>query len=217
MEKDANLKKKEASLAVKGRILIHLQKSVKATNVFPSFLQVIFDCLYGQNTTKKLKQTGMGFAHWVCRMADQQALAPVAPVLLSGLLKLLTEEGPSQDMVDENIRGFNFVAVSTLCKRVPKLVHDDFSILELFFKSLVRESATVKISVQEGLSTLMTVLKDLSAVNSKKLENLLVLYMTKVSPLLTPYSAIAPRNSHLFFFLFFRKNSRRNTNVASSL
>jgi len=111
------LKRKEASLAVKGRILIFLQKSIKASNQFPSFLQVIFDCLYGQTTTKKLKQAGMGFAHWVCRMAEQQTLIPVAPVLLSGLLKLIKEEPPSLDLVDENIRGFNFVAISTLCKR----------------------------------------------------------------------------------------------------
>ena len=178
-EKDPNLKRREGSPAVKGRILIFLQKSLRAANHFPGFIQVIFDCLYGQSTTKKLKQAGMGFAHWVCRMAEQATLTPVAPVLLSGLLKMIKEEVPSPDMVDEGIRGFNFVAISTLCKRVPKLLQSDFSILELFFQSLATESATMKIYVQEGLSMMMGVLQDLGEENATRLEDLLIQYMAK--------------------------------------
>lgn len=52
-------------------------------------LQVIFACVYGGDTTLRLKQAGMEFAVWVFKQAADAQLAPMAPVVLQGLLRLL--------------------------------------------------------------------------------------------------------------------------------
>ena len=52
-------------------------------------LQVIFACVYGVDTTLRLKQAGMEFAVWVFKQAADAQLAPMAPVVLQGLLRLL--------------------------------------------------------------------------------------------------------------------------------
>jgi len=52
--------------------------------------------------------------------------------------------------------------------------------LELFFEGLIKESSTVRISVQAGLSTFMPILKNLNDENTKKLEELLLEYIVKV-------------------------------------
>ena len=52
-------------------------------------MQVIFACVYGADTTLRLKQAGMEYAVWVFKHADDAQLAPMAPVVLQGLLRLL--------------------------------------------------------------------------------------------------------------------------------
>ncbi len=45
--------------------------------------------MYGGGTTLRLKQAGMEFAVWVFRHASDAQLAPMAPAILQGLLRLL--------------------------------------------------------------------------------------------------------------------------------
>jgi Proteasome stabiliser len=45
--------------------------------------------VYGADTTLRLKQAGMEFAVWVFKQAADAQLAPMAPVVLQGLLRLL--------------------------------------------------------------------------------------------------------------------------------
>ena len=78
-----------ASPAMKLRLVSLMCRSVSAANAFPSTVQTIFTCLYGQGTTTRLKASGMELAVWVLRHATDAQLEKAAPLLLDGMLKLL--------------------------------------------------------------------------------------------------------------------------------
>ncbi|CAI2172736.1 418_t:CDS:10 [Funneliformis geosporum] len=178
---DQQIRRQPASPSLKYKIMSYLCKSKLATNIFPALIQVSFDCLYGPSTNAKLQNQGMGFIQWVARMADTSILKPVAPVLLSGLLKLINEPGGSEGgnlrAGKEDLRGFAYVAVSLLARRgikiyemltrsnsqdtnkfliitVPEIFRKDLSIIANFFMAITVETKNVKISVQEALSNM---------------------------------------------------------------
>jgi Proteasome stabiliser len=71
-------------------------------------LQVIFACVYGGDTTLRLKQAGMEFAVWVFRQAADAQLAPMAPVVLQGLLRLLdagAQRRPTRSLTLNSLSG----------------------------------------------------------------------------------------------------------------
>jgi len=78
-------------------LLNYFTRSVIAANYFPNSLQVIFDCVYGQDSTLKSKQAAMSFVHWVFRQASDDQLKMMAPIILSGLLKLLNQLREQKD------------------------------------------------------------------------------------------------------------------------
>lgn len=97
----------QTSSLVKAKIFSYFSKSVLAANKFPATLQIIFGSVYGtyhmhllrhalthtstigDDTTIRLQQAAMSFVQWVFRQASDEQLSAMAPVILSGLLKLL--------------------------------------------------------------------------------------------------------------------------------
>ncbi|KAG0376841.1 hypothetical protein BGX24_007138 [Mortierella sp. AD032] len=144
-----------SSNVVKLRIMGYLSKSKVATESFPSALQVSFDCLYGPKTNTKLVMAGMAFVQWIARMSSHAALAPIAPVLVSGLLKYTRENADAAGMENEAANGFAYVAVSLISKRVPEIFRKDLSITEGFFDQLSSQPPNVKTYIQEALCTLL--------------------------------------------------------------
>ncbi|KAF9098763.1 hypothetical protein BGX23_005338 [Mortierella sp. AD031] len=144
-----------SSNVVKLKIIGYLTKSKAATEAFPSALQVSFDCLYGPKTNTKLVMAGMAFVQWIARMSSQAALAPIAPVLVSGLLKYTRENADAVGMESEAAKGFAYVAVSLISKRVPEIFRKDLTITEGFFEQLATQSPNVKTYIQESLCTLL--------------------------------------------------------------
>ncbi|KAF9155982.1 hypothetical protein BG015_007778 [Linnemannia schmuckeri] len=147
--------KQPSSNVVKLKIMSYLSKSKVATESFPSALQVSFDCLYGPKTNTKLVMAGMAFVQWIARMSSQAALAPIAPVLVSGLLKYTRENADTIGMESEAAKGFAYVAVSLISKRVPEIFRKDLSITEGFFDQLSSQPPNVKTYIQEALCTLL--------------------------------------------------------------
>lgn len=135
------------SIQLKSKIVPYLLKSVAACNVWPSCLQVAFDCIFSEETTAKLENLGMMFVQWLAKMMEQKKLEQVAPVLLSGLLKFIN----SDEVTDETIRGFAYEGVGLLAKRVDGIFKNDAEVLQLFFDALAGESKNVKVSVQNAL------------------------------------------------------------------
>ncbi|CAB4278517.1 unnamed protein product [Prunus armeniaca] len=54
-----------ANPALKAKLVSIFCRSITAANSFPSTLQCIFGCIYGSDTTSRLKQLGMEFTVWV--------------------------------------------------------------------------------------------------------------------------------------------------------
>ncbi|KAF9918544.1 hypothetical protein BX616_007987 [Lobosporangium transversale] len=125
-----------SSNPIKLRIMGYLSKSKVAADSFPSALQVSFDCLYGTKTNAKLIMAGMAFVQWIARMASLSTLKPMAPVLLSGMLKYIRES--------EDARGL-----------VPELFRNDLTILGGLFDQLATQSSNVKMSIQESICTML--------------------------------------------------------------
>ncbi|KAF9951012.1 hypothetical protein BGZ72_007436, partial [Mortierella alpina] len=148
-----------SSNAVKLKIMGYLTKSKTASESFPAALQVSFDCLYGPKTNNKLLMAGMAFIQWIARMSSEQALAPIAPVLVSGLLKFTREKENTSGIDPAAAKGFAYVAVSLISKRVPTIFRKDLAIVEDFFGHLITETANVKTYIQEALCTMLDAYK----------------------------------------------------------
>lgn len=126
---------REASIALKHKILNILAKSKQATKKMPQMVQVSFDSLYGKATSSKLRQSGIAFIQSILRNSDVPTLSPVAPIFLSGLLTLIKDSS-----LDENIRAFAYEACGILSTRVPTVFETDASLLFDFFAALSTEN-----------------------------------------------------------------------------
>ncbi|KAG0331256.1 hypothetical protein BG004_001755, partial [Podila humilis] len=153
----------QSSNVVKLKIMGYLTKSKTSTEAFPSALQVSFDCLYGPKTNTKLVMAGMAFVQWIARMSSESALSPIAPVLVSGLLKYTRENEASTGLDSESAKGFAYVAVSLISKRVPSIFRKDLSIVEGFFEQLTSQPPNVKTYIQEALCTMLEAFSPMSA------------------------------------------------------
>ncbi|KAF9430239.1 hypothetical protein BGZ94_007776 [Podila epigama] len=150
-----NIFRSPSSNVVKLRIMGYLSKSKIATETFPSALQVSFDCLYGPLTNSKLIMAGMAFVQWTARMSSQASLTPIAPVLVSGLLKYTRENEAAVGIDSDAAKGFAYVAISLISKRVPTIFRKDLQILKDFFDHLVSQPPNVKTYIQESLCTML--------------------------------------------------------------
>jgi proteasome component ECM29 len=173
---------KESSNLLKIKILQIIAKSKRASNKLPQTVQVSFDALYGPQTSPKLRVAGMSFVQAVFRLSDLSSLVPVAPVFLSGLLKLIADVN-----LDDVVRGFAYNAIAILSTRTPELFENDVELLIKFFDAINTESrlflflivSKVRSDVQEALSHLMTAYKKVLT-NSPEMRNL-VLEILKVN------------------------------------
>ncbi len=53
-------------------------------------LKAALTIVLGTESTSRMKQVAISFVQWVLRMADDKYIQMMAPILFSGLLKLLT-------------------------------------------------------------------------------------------------------------------------------
>eukprot|EP01116_Phalansterium_solitarium_P003414 TRINITY_DN14234_c0_g1_i1.p1 TRINITY_DN14234_c0_g1~~TRINITY_DN14234_c0_g1_i1.p1 ORF type:complete len:681 (+),score=200.65 TRINITY_DN14234_c0_g1_i1:140-2182(+) len=164
----------------KAKLLGYLSRSITAANMFPNTLQVIFDCVYGDETTIRLKQAAMSFVQWVFRQAADSQLKAMSSVILSGLLKLLDQlkqETPNSDM--NQLKSFTYNALGLLSKRVPSQFAEDMSVLEMFFENLATEDQRVRASIQDSLQMFAQAYEQSSPETLAKIEVLLMSIVEK--------------------------------------
>eukprot|EP00742_Colponemidia_sp_Colp-10_P007011 GILJ01007524.1.p1 GENE.GILJ01007524.1~~GILJ01007524.1.p1 ORF type:complete len:1751 (-),score=318.07 GILJ01007524.1:100-5130(-) len=168
-------KRVPASVPLRIKLVGQLCRSIVAANTFPSAIQVIFECLFGSHANSKLQAKGMHFAVWVLKQGSVQALAPMAPILLSGFLKVIES---NQDASE--VRGFSFSAIGQLATVQPQLFKGDVRVVRLMFDQLQQASyarvENEKVWVQEGLALLRAAYKDVSADLYGQLRDLLLSY-----------------------------------------
>ena len=107
---------------LKHKLLRQLQRSAKAANTFPAFLQVTFDALFGEDTNPRLCQQGASFLQWIARMSSDEVITPVAPMLLRGVTKLIAAESDEQG--ESQIRNYAFVSLGLIMRRGTR--HGDY-------------------------------------------------------------------------------------------
>ncbi|CAM8916735.1 unnamed protein product [Rhodiola kirilowii] len=118
----SDLKVKPGSITLRTKLMSIFCRSITAANSFPSTLQCIFGCMYGTDTTSRLKQLGMEFTVWVFKHAKTEQLKLMGPFILNGIIKLLDSYSFSDtDAIKKDTRNFAFQAIGLLAKRMPQL------------------------------------------------------------------------------------------------
>ncbi|KAI9262116.1 armadillo-type protein [Phascolomyces articulosus] len=90
-------------------------------------------------------------------MADSKSIAPIAPVMISGLLKYIDQTGPVSGHDAESIKGYAYIGIGLMCRKVPAVALKDTQILREFFESLETEQPAVRTYVQDALSSIIDV------------------------------------------------------------
>ncbi|CAI7781424.1 unnamed protein product [Closterium sp. NIES-53] len=166
-----------ASAAVKLRLLGAFVRSIAAANAFPGTLHVIFDAIYGLGASTRSKQLGMEFAVWVFKHAKEDRLRPLSPVILSSLLKLLSQydAAESLDPPSQQLQAFTYRAIAQLAERCPFLVRGDASMCERMLVALgACESPSLRVVMQDALLSLASAYKGCSPKVLASVESLLL-------------------------------------------
>ncbi|CAO3594598.1 unnamed protein product [Absidia cylindrospora] len=145
---------------VKIRILHYLGKSILATNMASQMIQIVFDGIYGETSNIRLRRSTMAFLQWSARMCDSSKLAPIAPIIVSGMLKYIDENPHVSGHDAESIKGYAYVACGLVVRKVPKIGLDNTQIISLFFNNIVTEQTNVRVYVQDALSSMIEVYAD---------------------------------------------------------
>lgn len=83
---------------------------------------------------------------------NEDPLSKVAPVLLSGLQKLIKEG-------EEIHHGQAFVTIGLLAQRFPKIVFNNIGLLEMYFTNLETANPELRLQIREGLLNLILAYK----------------------------------------------------------
>ena len=54
--------------------------------------QIIFDSLFGKELNSKLRLYAVQFVHHVCQWSSDKVITIMGPVLLNGMMKLISED-----------------------------------------------------------------------------------------------------------------------------
>jgi proteasome component ECM29 len=158
---------------LKAKLMSVFTRSIVAANAFPSTLQCVFDCIYGPETTMKLKHAGMEFAVWIFKHASDDQLKPMAQIILNGLVKLLDGQNPGDtDSSSKQLRAFTYQAIGQLSLRAPHLFNKNTDMAVRMFAALRSEPDSIRVTVVESLSSLATAYKTNPDV-AKEVESLL--------------------------------------------
>ena len=103
-----------------------------------------------------------------CSCPDAK-FSPIGSVLLSGMVKLISEARSNS-----KLRNLAYVAVGKVAVRVPEVVTKDIALLQTFFDAMTKEDANNKLAVQEALSMMARAFKNVDPANRKLLEALIM-------------------------------------------
>nr|KYP73231.1 Proteasome-associated protein ECM29 isogeny [Cajanus cajan] len=152
---DSESRVSPGSPALKAKLMSIFCRSITAANNFPSTLQCIFGCIYGNGTTSRLKQLGMEFTVWVFKHAKIDQLKLMGPVILSGIMKSLDNYPSSEaDASAREVKNYAFQAIGLLAKRMPHLFREKIDMAARLFHALKDESQSLRFVVQEATISL---------------------------------------------------------------
>ncbi|OWM69124.1 hypothetical protein CDL15_Pgr025311 [Punica granatum] len=164
-----------ANSALRVKLMSVFCRSITAANSFPSSLQCIFGCIYGNGTTTRLKQLGMEFTVWVFKHAKLDQLKLMGPVILNSILKSLDGySGNESDTTARDTKTFAFQAIGLLAQRMPQLFREKIDMAVRLFDSMKLESQSIRFAIQEATNSLSVAYKGAPAFVLNDLEPLLL-------------------------------------------
>nr|XP_010313220.1 proteasome adapter and scaffold protein ECM29 isoform X1 [Solanum lycopersicum] len=141
--------------SLRAKLMSIFCRSITAANSFPLTLQCIFGCIYGSNTTSRLKQLGMEFTVWVFKHGTMDQLRLMGPVILTGILKSLDGYSAAEsDVIARETKAFAFQAIGLLAKRMPQLFRDKVDVASRLFAALQSEAQFLRLTIQEATNSL---------------------------------------------------------------
>ncbi|KAJ2119129.1 proteasome component M29 [Coemansia sp. RSA 720] len=155
---DSTGNRSPVSAAVRLKLLGYLNRSELATTSYQRWTRVITESLFGTGTTVKLRQQGVAFLLWTINRAPSDQVSQASALLLQLIQKTLfegTTTSATTSLGEDVLRGSAYVAYGTLAKRVPALALDNLEHLRLLFDAFTSETASVRLSVQEGLLAML--------------------------------------------------------------
>ncbi|XP_060667830.1 uncharacterized protein LOC107410333 isoform X2 [Ziziphus jujuba] len=165
------------NLALKTKLMSIFCRSLTAANSFPSTLQCIFSCIYGNDTTSRLKQLGMEFTVWVFKHSNINQLKLMGPVILNAILKSLDNHSSVEsDATARDTKTFAFQAIGLLAQRMPQLFRDKIDMAVRLFDALKAEAQSLRLIIQEATNSLCTAYKGAPSTVLKDLETILLKY-----------------------------------------
>ncbi|KAL3868785.1 hypothetical protein ACJMK2_041546 [Sinanodonta woodiana] len=173
----AELKKRAVDTRIRLKIFPYFLRARDASNTFPYNVQVIFDCLYGENTNAKLRSMSVELVHSLCHNCSDAKFTPISPVLLTKMVQVIGEAKE-----DSKLRSLAYVAAGKIIQRAPQLVGKDIALVQTFFDAMCEEDADTRLAVQESLSLMAGALRDLSETNLKLMEALIMQNIDKPEP-----------------------------------
>jgi len=205
---------------LKGKLINCFSRSTEASNSFPNTVQIIFDCVYGQDASIKLKSSGMTFAQWVFRTANDQQINMMAPIILSGLLKLireLTEESYAATTETNKLLSFTYSAVGILARRTPQLFSKDISVLNMYLTALSKtKDESVTSSITEGLLSMCHAYRNVDKAQLEEIKILISLQLAKKEASCRYVSIYYSNRLFPFSSAFARVNNLFNTDDVNS-
>ncbi|KAK7300265.1 hypothetical protein RJT34_11106 [Clitoria ternatea] len=172
---DSESRVSPGSPALKAKLMSIFCRSIAAANNFPSTLQCIFDCIYGNSTTSRLKQLGMEFTVWVFKHAKIDQLKLMGPVILSGIMKSLDNYPSSTaDASAREVKTYAFQAIGLLAQRLPHLFREKIDMAARLFHALKAEPQFLRFAVQEATISLAPAYKVAPLAVLQDLETLLL-------------------------------------------
>ncbi|KAH6836999.1 ARM repeat superfamily protein [Perilla frutescens var. hirtella] len=163
------------NLSLRVRLMSIFCRSITAANSFPSTLQCIFGCIFGVDSTSRLKQLGMEFTVWVFKHATMEQLKLMGPIILTGILKTLDNfSSLDSDAIARETRSFCFQAIGLLSQRMPQLFRDKIDVAVRLFDALKLEGQYLRLIVQETTASLSVAYKDAPPKVLKDVELLLL-------------------------------------------
>ncbi|OIW02801.1 hypothetical protein TanjilG_29577 [Lupinus angustifolius] len=163
------------SPTLKAKLMSIFCRSIAAANSFPSTLQCIFGCIYGNGTTSRLKQLGMEFTVWVFKHAKIEQLKLMGPVILSAIMKSLDNYSSLEaDASAREVKTYAFQAIGLLAQRMPHLFREKVDMAARLFHALKAESQSLRFVVQEATISLAAAYKGAPFAVSEDLVTLLL-------------------------------------------
>jgi len=161
-------------------LLKHCASSILSTNLFPATLSLIFQSIFGKDSPNKLRREGLLYVQWVFSKADKSKLGTFAPMILSSILKLVSQSEESSYNSEENkTRALVYSTIGHIAVQNPPLFNYDLSILEMIISKLDSEPETIRPTVIDALGSLSRAYLGASVQTSTKLEELLLANIKK--------------------------------------